>query len=293
MLRPFQMSLTQRILLSALALSVWLAAPAAAETAPATGSPEFRRMAHDAFQVGERLEFSVRFMGLSCGSLSMLVADTAMHEGREVYIVRVHAMTNSFFSRIYHVSDTLTSYIDREGLFSWYYEKDIDEKKVKKVERFRYDQRALRWTKNGEDMGDILPYTQDLVSSVYHLRSKGWDDTDVISAPLNDTRKNYEMIFTLGKDKRIRTPFGREICRAGSPMLHLDDKFKQIGANEVWFTDDDQRIPVLIKSKILLGSFYAKLVAYDPGGDVATRQRLLDARRRNAAHPADNDDGDE
>lgn len=210
-------------------------------------------------------------MGIPCGELVLSVSEQTTYRGRPVYVLHAHAYTNRALSLIYEVSDTLTSYIDAEGLFSWKYIKEIHEKKIREdredtVVVYEYDHALGRWTENGVDKGDILPYTQDMLSAIFYLRCAAWSgETDVVHTPLNDTKKNYAMTFELGKIKRMRMERGWVDARVGKPHLELDGKYEQIGNNEVWFTADARRIPILVQSHIRLGSFYAKLIEYEPG----------------------------
>lgn len=207
-------------------------------------------------------------MGIPCGELLLTVSETSIYRGRPVYIVHAHASTNRAFSVFYSVSDTLTSYIDVEGLFSWKYEKEIKESKSDTIDVCEYDQPQGAWTRNGHAGGQVLPFTQDLLSAFYYLRAMDWSGAgDTIQIPINDTKKNYQIHFGLGEQRRLYSQAHRAwlSVRSGTPILELEDKFQQIGNNEVWFTDDPSRVPVLIRSHILLGTFYAKLVEYDPG----------------------------
>lgn len=205
-------------------------------------------------------------MGIPCGEVVMTVSDLTTYRGRPVYVLNAHLYTNRAFSLFYSISDTLTSYVDAEGIFSWKYIKEIQETKDSSLEVVEYDQVNGTWTKNGQPQGEILPFTQDLLSAVYYLRALNWNDIgDTIWTPVNDTKKNYHMTFELDKQKRLRVLNDWVTARVGRPVVQLEGKYKSIGNNEVWFTDDDSRIPVLIKCNIRLGNIYAKLVEYDTG----------------------------
>lgn len=227
---------------------------------------EFRKIPQNAFSVGEKITLSVRYMGIPCGELTMSVGELTTYRGRPVYVVHAHARTNRAFSLFYEISDTLTSYVDAEGLFSWKYIKDIHETKDDTRVVHEYDHALGTWTSEGARRGEILPYTQDLLSAIYYLRGVAWNEgDDTIEAPLNDTKKNYQMRFGLGKRRKMSVLSEQIPVRAGRPTVELEGKYKMIGTNEVWFTDDPRRIPVLVKSNIRLGNLYAKLVEYVPG----------------------------
>lgn len=244
-----------------------------ADTAPNAADTVvlFRTVPQNAFSVGEKIRMSVRYGPIPCGELTFNVAEMTTHQGRPVYVVHVYLATNRAFSFLYEVSDTLTSYIDAEGMFTWRMTKEIHEKKINDprqdtVEIYDYDQMNRTWSKNGEVKGEILPFTQDVLSSIYYLRAIDWSGSgDTVRAPLNDWRRNYMMTFELGPTRRLSVLNEWVQTRTGKPMVQLEGKYKMIGNNEVWFTDDIRRIPVQVRCNIKLGSLYARVVEYVPG----------------------------
>jgi hypothetical protein len=56
------------------------------------------------------------------------------------------------------------------------------------------------------------------------------------------------------------------------PIIRTKGLFSEGGRAEVFFTDDDRRIPVLIKSRLdvpLLKSLSMHMLKYDPGSRIA------------------------
>jgi hypothetical protein len=49
------------------------------------------------------------------------------------------------------------------------------------------------------------------------------------------------------------------------PLLKSTGVFKSQGRIRVWITADERRLPVLMKSKVFIGSVSARLVSYAPG----------------------------
>ena len=47
------------------------------------------------------------------------------------------------------------------------------------------------------------------------------------------------------------------------PIMNFKGLYDKKGDTVIWYTDDKCRIPVLIKSKIVIGSLTAKLAAYE------------------------------
>ena len=68
----------------------------------------------------------------------------------------------------------------------------------------------------------------------------------------------------LGRE-RIRVPAGTFDCIVIEPMLKAGGIFKNKGRLVIWITDDDRRIPVLMRSKLLIGSISVVLQEAKPG----------------------------
>jgi hypothetical protein len=59
--------------------------------------------------------------------------------------------------------------------------------------------------------------------------------------------------------EEMDTIFGKKRCIKIQPLLVGESLFKQTGAIYIWLTDDAQKIPVLLESKIIFGHFRAIL----------------------------------
>ena len=70
-----------------------------------------------------------------------------------------------------------------------------------------------------------------------------------------------------GGEERVTTPAGDFDCLVIEPEVE-EGIFGKAGRLVVWVTDDALKMPVLVKSKVSIGSFVAELVsASHLGGD--------------------------
>ena len=86
--------------------------------------PQFE---NNAFQVGEKLTFRVRYGFITAGTATMSVLREMEYGDYPVYQIRTTAESASSFSWIYEVKDVVYSYMDKMGLFSWRFEKKLRE----------------------------------------------------------------------------------------------------------------------------------------------------------------------
>ncbi|MBI3539470.1 MAG: DUF3108 domain-containing protein, partial [Candidatus Eisenbacteria bacterium] len=68
------------------------------------------------------------------------------------------------------------------------------------------------------------------------------------------SRKSQPLeVKVLGR-QRVETPAGTFDCVVIEPILKAGGIFKNSGRLVIWLTDDDRRIPVMMKSKVTIGS---------------------------------------
>ncbi len=65
------------------------------------------------------------------------------------------------------------------------------------------------------------------------------------------------------RNERVRVPAGEFATVVIKPILQSEGIFLKKGEVYIWLTDDEKRIPVMVKSRVKIGSFVAKLVDGD------------------------------
>lgn len=223
-----------------------------------------RYIQNDAFGVGEYLQFSVGYGIINAGTATMQVREVIDVKGRPAYKVMTTATSNSVFDAFYPVRDTMYSVVDAEGLFTWRYEKHMREGDYRKdqIVRFEQDQGIAV---DGKDTVEIAEYVQDVLSAFYYVRTQMlYPDTSIMVPNMTD-RKNYDLEVKILGRERIKTPAGEFDCVKIEPLLQAAGIFQHEGRITVWMTDDRLHMPVLMKSKILVGSIRAELTGFQLG----------------------------
>jgi hypothetical protein len=234
--------------------SVSLAAPG--EVLPAVPTP---------FRVGESLKFSVQYGFIHAGSAYLEVPEVREVNGRQVYALVARAESNSFFSRIYKVRNRIESLWDREGLFSWRYSEQRREGKHRFQNEIAFDQSQLQARYHDGQLYAIPPHVQDALSSFYYTRTQALPLGGSFVFDYHASRKTKPLeVKVLGRE-RIKTPAGTFDCVAIEPILKAGGIFKNKGRLVIWMTDDERRMPVLMKSKVMIGSISVVLQEAKPG----------------------------
>jgi len=217
-----------------------------------------------AFGVNEKLSFDINYGFINAGTATLNVAQLIEYEGRPCYQIQSRARSNSFFSSFYEVDDRIESIVDAIGLFSWRFEKNLSEGSYKSNRMFTIDQRNHVVYYN-EDTVSVNEYVQDALSMLYYLRTQDLKVGDEIEIDNYTDGKYYPVKVVVRDRERISVKAGTFECLVVEPMLQTVGVFKNEGKLKVWLTDDRLKLPVLMKSKVLVGSISAELTDYTLG----------------------------
>jgi hypothetical protein len=224
----------------------------------------YRFIINDAFGVGEKLTFTIGWKMVKVGEATMEVSDVIDHQGRPVYIVKTLAKSFPFFDKFFKVRDTAETWIDVEGLFTWYFRKMLNEGNYQNEQIQEYDQ--SRGVVRAQDTLFTAPrYVQDVLSALYYVRTQDLEPGQSIYIDNFTKDKCYPLEVKIYDREIIEVPAGKFKCIKVEPLLKEAGVFKQEGSLTVWLTDDRLKMPVLMKSKVLVGSIYAELTNYKIG----------------------------
>lgn len=226
---------------------------------PFVTAEERKRFARVPWRIGEYFQFSIDWNGLNGGSSLMQVQNLHTVDGHRVYRIVTKTESNSFVSRFYKVRDRAESYIDAEKLVSRRFVKHLREGSYKKDLDVRFDQDAHKAVYAGGPTLDVPAQVHDVLSAFYYVRTRPLVVGSTFSIPTHDNQKSYEMEVRVLKKERIEVPAGKFDCILVEPVLKSEGVFQSKGSIYVWLSDDERRIPVLVKSKVPIGSISVSL----------------------------------
>lgn len=226
-----------------------------------------RKIVNNAWSVGEKLIFSIDYGFFHAGTATMAVVGTEKVNGGLCYQIRTTAASNKFISTFYKVRDTVRSFIDVEGIFSRRIEKMLREGRYKsdRFVDFYHDRLIALNTTEKYDLTEIPLYTQDILSSLYLLRTYdlevGKDETIIAYAD----GKVYPLKVIVHKIENVKVPAGEFECFKVEPVLKSEGIFRQKGKLMIWLTNDGRKLPVKMTSKVFIGNIGSNLEKYSPG----------------------------
>ena len=246
--------------LAVLLAQVILSAPVAAGDA----DPD-TTVAPAAYGPGELMEFSIDYGKINAGGGTLECLGVTTYRGRRVYHIESKAHSNRFFTAFYKVRDKVVSYIDVETLCSLYFHKRLREGDYKKTVEisFDHDGNVARYA-DGRSF-EILPGTQDVLSAFYYVRNLDLAPGKVYSVPAHSSRRTYDLRVIVHGRERVEVAAGAWDCFVVEPVIEGEGLFKHEGRITLYISDDEQRIPVLIRTKVPVGSIDVRLTGYRPG----------------------------
>jgi len=231
---------------------------------------EFRKVPNETFLPGEYLKYRVFYdswmtSNLTAGYGTMEI-DTAFVtvSGHETYHITVTGNSAGLFNWFYKVRDRFETFVDREGMMPLKFIRRTHEGSYKRDDDVTFDHvgqiaQSRRATKK------IPAYVQDIVSAFYYVRTWNFDTAEVNDAYyldffLDDSLYHSEIIFE-GREW-VDTDFGEIYCLKFKPRVAVGEIFQEPYPMELWVSDDLNKIPVLMRSAVFIGSVKIELIGY-------------------------------
>lgn len=224
-----------------------------------------RKIVNKAFTVGEKLTFNIRYGPIVAGTATMSIPNIQKKDGYDCYHLISEALSSKTFSLFFKVHDRIDSFMDMEGLFSRYFEKHLQEGTYRSDRSVKYNQDNHTATNEKGMVMPIPPYVQDVLSALYYIRTQNLELGRYILVDNHADDKVYPLKVNILRKEQVKVVAGKFNCFVVEPLLKSTGVFRQKGRLTVWLTDDRRRMPVLMKSKVVIGSIVAELTKYELG----------------------------
>lgn len=214
---------------------------------------------------GERLVFELSWFKLKGGTAVMEVAEEAEVQGRKAYQISAVTTSNKFVDTFHKVRDRVDSFVYADNLASYRFKVYQEEGRFRRGKEidFNYAKETANYTVDKETTYYPIPaFVQDALSSLYYLRTRKLVIGKSVIIDVFDDKKLWQVeVQVIGKE-RIRTPAGEFDTLLIKPLLKFEGIFQRKGDVYIWLTDDSRKMPVRMRSKIVIGSISADLVEY-------------------------------
>jgi len=215
---------------------------------------------------GETLTFRLHYSGIITGGEAKITAKKTQLNGREVFHTVVTGKTTGAIDWIYKVYDVYESFFDpvtnlpdkairniREGGYRYY-----DEVMFNQEEMYVVSQRngKVSVPKNTLDMASVLFYVRRL-----DLSKLKENDIIPLDTYFGDDLFPFYIVYK-GRET-ISIGSGKYNCFKFVPIVEPGRVFQKKDDMTIWFSDDDNKIPISIKFDIWAGSFRCDLIKFE------------------------------
>lgn len=231
-----------------------------------------------AFREGEKLSFrgyyNWGFIWVAAGEVNLSVEKTK-YQNKEAYKFYGTGKNLKAFDWFFKLRDTLTCYTEIKSLSPFYFDRRTHEAKYKAHHEYWFnDKDSTIFSKINKrekpvklDTLKNKACTFDILSIAYYVRnlnfSKYKKGDKIPISMLIDNEIHSLYIRYRGIDI-IKTKSGERFeCLKFSPLLVEGTMFKGGEDMTVWLSNDDNRLPIMVEAKVLVGSVKGVLDSYE------------------------------
>ncbi|MBI4698865.1 MAG: DUF3108 domain-containing protein [Nitrospirae bacterium] len=213
-------------------------------------------------KVPEKLNYYLFWSGIRAGSAALETENTG-----QGLTITSSARSADFISLFYKVEDMVQSTLYPDGHPSKYTIK-LREGRYRRDKsvgfEIKQDDNTQKITyKNNRDNETVEFNTGkiyfDSLSAFYEIRKRELAVGRTEYIDVFDDKKFWTVEVRVLRKEKVRTPAGEFNTIVIQPILKSEGIFIKKGDLFIWLTDDDRKVPVLLRSAVKVGSFTAKL----------------------------------
>ncbi len=201
------------------------------------------------FEVGERLEYKVKLGIFNAGEGSLDVAAIDTVRGNPTYHIVMRVDGGVLFAR---VRDEFQSWLDTRTLTSHRFIQDQDEVGSKRYRHYEmFPERGVWERRDDEEVGHLptsLPL--DEISFIYFIRTLPLEVGDVYTFDRYFKETGNPVVVRVLRKEEKEVPAGTFRTVVVQPVIRTRGLFGEGGKAELYFSDDDRRALVYMRSSV-------------------------------------------
>jgi hypothetical protein len=224
------------------------------------------------FMTGEELVYKVKYGIVRLGTVKIKTGEKRVVEGRDVYQCFAYIDSGELpFIKIHYVFDCD---VDAQEAYSHRFagRNMVQDSLITFRMRYTDGQIEIKSTHNDKVVyattEPLQPHSHDGLSTIYFTRAIAKHTTAVDLPIWIETKERITSLKLVGKREQIETDlvdYPVKTC-----YLESEAKFVSIygysGRTQAWLSDDDARIPIIAKMKVLIGKVTVELESYTREG---------------------------
>ena len=229
------------------------------------------------FQVGERQVLALRWTAIPAGKVTLEVRKGPEIAGRKTLQLWGNVLSSRLVDAIYHVDNTIESFVDQEALIPYKFLLHMVESSQKKETKVIMDhqkEKAYYWSQRvSEKWGnetlknedEMVGGTQDMFSGLFFVRTLDYELGKVIKIPVYEKGKNMDVELKAVAKEVVHTEAGVFQAWKVLTKVYLNNQLKMTGDTFMWISDDSNRYLVKFDAKLKFGSLVGTLVSAREG----------------------------
>ncbi len=212
------------------------------------------------FLSGETLDYDLKWLKISGGSARM----TAGPLGDDRIRITSVGKSSPGFSRIFKVRDEIETIVSKEDFSTLRYTKRLDEQGDKIEETTTIEDGVATRKRRKIKKVDVPRPVFDPISIIYHLRTLDLSPGKTHDFTLIADGKVYNVHAVVVRREVVTTPAGR------FNTVVIEPEMSAAGVNReerlwIWYSDDERKLPVRIRTEMNFGAITASLRAVRAG----------------------------
>jgi hypothetical protein len=221
------------------------------------------------FQKGELLSYQVSY-GLVNAGVANLELKKHSIEGKNYLHIVGKGFSTGITDFFFKVEDRYESYFDPETLRPYRFIRKIKEGGHTKDKEIVFDfnkneAKVINYKKKKTEFFPIEKDVLDMLLSVYYFRAMDFSklkENEIVNMKMFYDETTYPFQLKVLGRELVNTKFGKINCLKVVPMVERGRVFKENESLTIWFTDDQNKIPIKLKASILVGSIKMELDNY-------------------------------
>jgi hypothetical protein len=228
------------------------------------------------FPPGETAVYDVTFGPIKVGRGQLRVEAVDTVAATPAYRVAFEIAGGPFF---YKIDDRSVSWVAPEPLRSLRFEQILQEGDYRRHRRYSLDHDTRTYTREewSDSLGVYVPHPEergvpmpegalDEISFLYLLRSLPLEVGRTYRFDRYFEEEGNPVVLRVLRRERVRVPAGRFEVIVVRPIIRAGGMFGEDGQAEVYLTDDERRLIVMLRTKMRVGELSMYLKEYEPGG---------------------------
>ncbi len=227
---------------------------------------EFRDVKNESFKSGEELRYRIHYGMIDAGEAVLTVNKSDKKVmGRELLHMEGTGRSLGAFDWFFKVRDRYETYMDSQSLFPWLFIRRVNEGGYEINQDYTFLQNKKKIDLGDGKTMDAPEYIQDMISSFYYARTLDFSNVkkgDMFTINTICDGELFPLKIKYMETETIHLRKGKYRCMRFVPVVLTGRIFKNNEDLSVWITDDKNKIPILAKAKIWVGSIKAEVVEF-------------------------------